>query len=121
MELRFTNHRQFSSVDELEGLDRKQGHGLFVDHEDFPDYYVEVFDVVDGQDAHLHTAWFGGLGSMLVFRAGTDEVVASAAQHGLDRCKDKALWRGLGVAYASAEPKVSITTICFDDDDDGSS
>jgi len=109
-DLSFTSYRRILAVADLaDGLEHEQACWLFVDMDEFDDYFIEAVDVVDERGRLLYQAYFGGIGGMLVYRAGTEELVATAAQHSIDRCEDQDLWAALGRAYATASPPIQET------------
>ena len=110
--IRFTRYRRIFGEDELtKGLEQRQARGMFVDHEDFDDYFIEVVDVVDDNDTVLYEAYFGAIGGMRVFRSGTEELVAHACQHEIDKCEPE-LRAELAAAYKASNPKI-VETIVF--------
>ncbi|MCB9594701.1 MAG: hypothetical protein H6719_18420 [Sandaracinaceae bacterium] len=104
--LSFTRYRRIGSEAELSaGLEHEHAYGLFVDMEEIDGYFVEAVDVVDREGAVVYQAYFGACGGMLVYAAGTDRMVAAAAQHHVYE-GDPLLRRDLAAAYAAADPRV---------------
>ncbi|MEZ4222358.1 MAG: hypothetical protein R3B13_15580 [Polyangiaceae bacterium] len=111
--LSFARYRRFTSESELSpGLEYEQGHGLFIDMEEFDDYFIEAVDIRGEDGTVLYQAYFGGCGGMLVYAAGTERLVAAAAQHQLYECEDS-LRAPLAEAYANSNPKIT-ERIVFD-------
>lgn len=111
--LTFTNYRRISRAEDLiEGLEYEQARYLFTDMEEFTDYFIEAVDVEDGKGKVIYQAYFGGCGGMLVYRRGTLELAATAAQHQRDQ-GELELWEALGQAYAEAEPEIKEHIVFF--------
>lgn len=121
MNLRFDSYRVRRSVDEMtdEEIDRiysgpwlsgrslsiseKRAEMRAVWEDDFAE--IEIVDVLEGI-ARSHEAYFFTGGSALVFEIATGRVVASAAQHELDRCSSRDLWDAIGRAYLASKPPI---------------
>ncbi|MEZ4335061.1 MAG: hypothetical protein R3B82_00345 [Sandaracinaceae bacterium] len=104
--LSFTGYRRIArSTDLSPGLEHAQAYGLFIDMEDFDGYFIEAVDVVDAAGTVVYEAYFGATGGMLVYAAGTDRLVAAAAQHHVYE-GDDSLRERLAAAYAAASPAI---------------